>query len=151
MRSKLQFGLMSEEFYSVIKLISGEEIFALVSIDENYDEPVIILQNPIMMSIINSPKGSYIKVKRWIELSSEDIFVMKFDRILTMSESKDAKLIAIYDNYIDSEGDSENIIDMHTSNGKVKITDQMGYISSVEDARKKFEELFKLNQKPKET
>ena len=142
---------MSEEFYSVIKLISGEEIFALVSIDENYDEPVIILQNPIMMSIINSPKGSYIKVKRWVELSSEDIFIMKFDRILTMSESKDAKLIAIYDNYIDSEGDSENIIDMHTSNGKVKITDQMGYISSVEDARKKFEELFKLNQKPKET
>tara|TARA_B000000557_G_C20419658_1_gene294040 strand:+ start:46 stop:474 length:429 start_codon:yes stop_codon:yes gene_type:complete len=142
---------MSEEFYSVIKLISGEEIFALVSIDENYDEPVIILQNPIMMSIINSPKGSYIKVKRWVELSSEDIFIMKFDRILTMSESKDAKLIAIYDNYIDSEGDSENIIDMHTSNGKVKITDQMGYISSVEDARKKFEELFKINQKPKET
>ena len=142
---------MSEEFYSVIKLISGEEIFALVSIDENYDEPVIILQNPIIMTIMNSSKGSYIKVKRWIELSSEDIFVMKFDRILTMSESKDAKLIAIYDNYIDSEGDSENIIDMHTSNGKVKITDQMGYISSVEDARKKFEELFKINQKPKET
>ena len=142
---------MSEEFYSVIKLISGEEIFALVSIDENYDEPVIILQNPIVMSIINSPKGSYIKVKRWIELSSEDIFIMKFDRILTMSESKDAKLIAIYDNYIDSEGESENIVDMHTSNGKVKVTDQMGYISSVEDARKKFEQLFKINQGPKET
>ena len=142
---------MGEEFYSVIKLISGEEIFALVSIDENYDEPVIILQNPIVMSIINSPKGSYIKVKRWIELSSEDIFIMKFDRILTMSESKDAKLIAIYDNYIDSEGESENIVDMHTSNGKVKVTDQMGYISSVEDARKKFEQLFKINQGPKET
>ena len=142
---------MSEEFYSVIKLISGEEIFALVSIDENYDEPVIILQNPIVMTIMNSSKGSYIKVKRWIELSSEDIFVMKFDRILTMSESKDAKLIAIYDNYIDSEQDSDNIIDMHTPNGKVKITDQMGYISSVEDARKKFEELFKINQGPKET
>ena len=142
---------MSEEFYSVIKLISGEEIFALVSIDENYDEPVIILQNPIMMSIINSPKGSYIIVKRWIELSSEDIFIMKFDRILTMSESKDAKLIAIYDNYIDSEEESENIVDMHTSNGKVKVTDQMGYISSVEDARKKFEQLFKINQGPKET
>ena len=104
-----------------------------------------------MMSIINSPKGSYIKVKRWIELSSEDIFIMKFDRILTMSESKDAKLIAIYDNYIDSEEESENIVDMHTSNGKVKVTDQMGYISSVEDARKKFEQLFKINQGPKET
>ena len=26
---------MEEEFYSIIKLVSGEEIFALVSVDEN--------------------------------------------------------------------------------------------------------------------
>ena len=142
---------MGEEFYSVIKLVSGEEIFALVSIDENYDEPVIILQNPIVMTIMNSSRGGYIKVKRWIELSSEDIFIMKLDRVLTMSESKDAKLIAIYDNYIDSEEDPENMIDVYKSNGKVNPTSEMGYVSSVEDARKKFEELFKNNQEPKET
>ena len=29
---------MGEEFYSIIKLITGEEIFALVSIEENYEE-----------------------------------------------------------------------------------------------------------------
>ena len=142
---------MGEEFYSVIKLISGEEIFALVSIDNDQEDPIVVLQNPLVMKVMSSSRGGYIKVNRWIELSSEDIFIMRLDRILTMSESKDAKLIAIYDNYIDSEQDSDNIIDMHTPNGKVKITDQMGYISSVEDARKKFEELFKINQKPKET
>ena len=142
---------MGEEFYSVIKLISGEEIFALVSIDDNHgdSDPIIILQNPLVMNMINSQKGSFIKVKRWIELSSEDIFMMRFDRILTMSECKDEKLIAIYDNYI--EDDEEDVIDIYRSSGKVKLTDKMGYISSVEDARKKFEKLYKINQEPKES
>ena len=141
---------MGEEFYSVIKLISGEEIFALVSIDNNQDEPIIILQNPLVMKMMSSPRGSYIKVNRWIELSSEDIFMMRLDRILTMSESKDAKLIAIYDNFVE-EDQAEITIDTYDGSGEVEITDTMGYISSVEDARKKFEELFKNNQEPKET
>ena len=141
---------MGEEFYSVIKLISGEEIFALISIDENDGEgdPIIILQNPLVMNMVNSQKGSFIKVKRWIELSSEDIFMMRFDRILTMSECRDEKLIAIYDNY--TEDGEDDLIDIYRSSGKVKPTPSMGYVSSVEDARKKFEELFKINQEPKE-
>ena len=142
---------MGDEFYSVIKLISGEEIFALISIDESNDDidPIIVLQNPLVMNIVNSPKGSFIKVRRWIELSSEDIFMMRFDRILTMSECKDEKLIAIYDNYI--EDGEEDIIDVYRSDREVKPTSSMGYVSSVEDARKKFEELFKINQEPKES
>ena len=142
---------MGDEFYSVIKLISGEEIFALVSIDETDDEkdPIIILQNPLVMNMVNSQKGSFIKVRRWIELSSEDIFLMRFDRILTMSESKDEKLIAIYENYI--EDGEEEMIDIYKSSGKVKLTNKMGYVSSVDDARKVFEELYKINQEPKET
>jgi len=140
---------MGDEFYSVIKLVSGEEIFALVSIDENDGEgdPIIILQNPLVMNMVSNQKGSFIKVKRWIELSSEDIFMMRFDRILTMSESKDEKLIAIYNNYIESD---EDIIDVYKPTGQVNVTNKMGYISSVEDARKKFEVLFKINQEPKE-
>ena len=141
---------MGDEFYSVIKLISGEEIFALVSIDNDQEEPIIILQNPLVMKMMSSSRGSYIKVNRWIELSSEDIFMMRLDRILTMSESKDAKLIAIYDNFVE-EDQAEITIDTYDGSGKVEITDTMGYISSVEDARKKFEELFKNNQEPKET
>ena len=140
---------MGEEFYSVIKLISGEEIFALVSIDNDQENPVVILQNPLVMKMMSSSKGSYIKVNRWIELSSEDIFIMRLDRILTMSESNDAKLIAIYDNFIADEQD-ETMIDVYQPNGEVQITNTMSYISSVEDARKKFEEIFKINQKPKE-
>ena len=140
---------MGEEFYSIIKLISGEEIFALVSIDNTDEESIVITQNPLVMKIMTSAKGSFIKVRRWIELSTEDMYVIKFDKILTMTESTDKKLIQIYNNYIeDSENEDTNF---YQSNGKVKISDQMGYISSVEDARKKFEVLFKINQEPKES
>tara|TARA_B100000945_G_scaffold63771_1_gene47679 strand:- start:214 stop:639 length:426 start_codon:yes stop_codon:yes gene_type:complete len=141
---------MGDEFYSVIKLVSGEEIFALVSIDENDGEgdPMILLQSPIVMNMIQSSKGSYIKVSRWIELSHEDFFMIRSDKILTMTESNDRKLINIYNNYINDE--DPELIDMYT-NGRVKISNEMGYISNVEDARKKFEKLFNINQEPKES
>ena len=45
---------MEEEFYSIIKLVSGEEIFALVSVDENDENPVLLLQNPVIMSTIHT-------------------------------------------------------------------------------------------------
>ena len=139
---------MGEEFYSLIKLISGEEIFALVSVDQNNGDTVIIAQNPLVMNIVNSSKGGLIKVRKWIEISDDDMFVIKYDKILTMSECKDDKIIAIYNNYISDE--LQDNIDLYKTQGKVKLTNKMGYVSSVEDARKKFEVLFKINQEPKE-
>ena len=84
---------MGDEFYSILKLMSGEEIFALVSIDETGEDVMILLQNPLVMKMMNSPKGEFIKVRKWIELSDDDIFLMKYDKILTMTECKDKKLI----------------------------------------------------------
>ena len=37
---------MEEEFYAIIKLVSGEEIMALVSVDDNDNDPILICQNP---------------------------------------------------------------------------------------------------------
>ena len=36
---------MGEEFYAIIKLVSGEEIMSLISVDEEYEDPIVILQN----------------------------------------------------------------------------------------------------------
>ena len=142
---------MGDEFYSILKLMSGEEIFALVSIDETGEDVMILLQNPLVMKMMNSPKGEFIKVRKWIELSDDDIFLMKYDKLLTMTECRDEKLIAIYNNYCDEDNDGDEPIEIFTESGKVKLTNKMGYVSSVEDARKKFEELYKINQEPKET
>ena len=140
---------MEEEFYAILKLTSGEEIFSLISIDQNEDDPIIMLQNPITMKIINSTNGIHIKVRSWIEMSSDSIFIIKPDKIITMTESHDQRLIEIYTNYIQDEDDldiynSFEPQDKSSSSGKVVPSQKMGYISSVDDARKKLEDIFKL-------
>ena len=138
---------MGDEFYAILKLTSGEEILSLISIDENNDDPVILLQDPITMKILHSPRGMHIKVKSWIEMSSDNIFVMKPDKIMTMTETKDEKLIEIYNNYLKDEDD----IDIYTpspsnekSSSKITPSRKMGYLSTVEEARKTLENIFKL-------
>ena len=137
---------MGDEFYAIIKLTSGEEILSLISIDENEGDPIIMLQNPITMKIINSHRGMHIKVKSWIEMSSDDIFIIKPDKIMTMTETTDERLIDIYTNYIEDEDDNlyDSISESKSSTGKVTPSQKMGYVSTVEDARKKLEDIFKL-------
>ena len=138
---------MGEEFYSIIKLVSGEEIFSLISVDDSGDDAIIILQNPIIMKMFTNNSGSHIKVKPWIELSEEDFFMIKSDKIITMTESRDERLIQIYNDFIVDE----EIIEIHSSNGYTKPSTNMGYISSVKDARKKLESLFNKNINSKDT
>jgi hypothetical protein len=131
---------MQEEFYSIIKLVSGEEVLSLISIDENDGDPLVILQNPICIKMIESSQGLYVKVKSWMELSDDDFFIVRPDKIITMTETKDENLIEIYNNYIE-DNDS---IEVHTPSGKVKPSSKMGYVSSVEEARKSLEDLYNL-------
>jgi len=141
---------MGDEFYAIIKLTSGEEILSVVSVDENDGEPVLVLQNPITMKVITSARGIHIKVKSWIEMSSDDIFIVKLDKIITMTETKDERLIDIYNSYLeDEEEDSINTYQSSKSN-QIKPSKKMGYISSVEDARKSLENSFNIEY-PKES
>ena len=92
------------------------------------------------MKMVESPQGMYIKVKSWIELSSDDFFIIRPDKIITITETNDDKLIEVYNNYIE-DNDS---IEVHTPSGKIKPSKKMGYVSSVEDARKQLENLYNL-------
>ena len=130
---------MGDEFYAIIKLVSGEEIMSLIMVDENDGDPVVVLQNPVTIKMVENKNTVYIKVKPWIENSSEDFFIVKLDKIITMTETKDKKLLDIYNNYIE---DNDNI-DLYNPAGKVKPSSKMGYVSSVEDARKSLERIFK--------
>ena len=131
---------MEEEFYAIIKLISGEEIFSLVSVDENDGNPVLILQSPVTMKSFNHHGTSLMKIKPWIEISTEDIFVIQYDKILTITETSDEKIIEIYNRYLnDEDSDTEPL----GSSSRVNISRKMGYLSSVEKARKELEKLYK--------
>ena len=130
---------MGEEFYAIIKLVSGEEILSLVLIDDNDGDPVLVLQNPVTMKTYNNQHGIYLKVKPWMEMSDDDFFIVKLDRIITMTETQDKRILDIYNNYIEDD----DSIDVYNPSGQVKPSSKMGYLSSVEDARKSLERIFK--------
>jgi hypothetical protein len=133
---------MGEEFYCILKLVSSEEILSLIMVDENDGDPIIILQNPVIMkTIVTSTGGSYVKVKPWIEMSSDDMFLIKLDKVITMTETKDAKLIQLYEYYVNDDS-----IEVYKPAGQVKPSLSMGYVSSVEKARKSLENLFNDNK-----
>ena len=132
---------MGDEFYAILKLVSGEEIFSLIVVDnENDDDTVIVLQSPVIMGVNTNPHGTFIKVKPWLELPEEDIFMIRLDKIITMTESKDEKLINLYNHYINEDNY------LPKGDGVIKPDYEMGYISTVNEARKKLEKVFKLNQ-----
>ena len=130
---------MGEEFYAVLKLITGEEIFSLVSVDENDGDSIIMLSNPVIMKMISSPAGKYVKVKPWLELPDQDLFLIKYDKIITMSEVTDKQMITFYNRYL-----NEDDIDIEID-GQVSLNNKMGFVSTVEVARLKLEEIFKGN------
>ena len=134
---------MGEEFHSIIKLITGEEIFSLVSVDENDGDPIIMLQNPVIMQIISNHIGQYVKIRPWLMIPTDDLFIIRHDRIVTMTEIKDEQMIEFYDRYL-NEKDVDIIVD-----GKTKVTDKMGFITTEDDARKYLESIY--NQPTKES
>tara|TARA_B100000902_G_scaffold179546_1_gene172653 strand:+ start:1862 stop:2299 length:438 start_codon:yes stop_codon:yes gene_type:complete len=139
---------MGDEFYAIIKLVSGEEVLSLISIDDNDGDPLVVMQNPITMKLIYSQHGMHVKVKSWMELASDDFFIVRPDKILTMTETHDERMIEIYNNYLEDEDDMDVFKPQSSSNeklrGDVKPSRKMGYLSTVEEARKSLENIFKL-------
>jgi len=128
---------MGDEFYAAIKLVTGEEIFSLISVDENDGDPIIILQNPVIMKVFVNQTGTYMKINPWMEIPDDDLFLIKLDKIVTMTEIKNQSTIDFYLRYISDDDSSDIEVD-----GKVTISDKMGYLGSVENARKSLEDIF---------
>tara|TARA_B100001029_G_C14760959_1_gene285917 strand:+ start:53 stop:463 length:411 start_codon:yes stop_codon:yes gene_type:complete len=136
---------MGEEFHGVIKLITGEEIFAMISIDENDGDPVIMLQSPVIMKVYQNPTGQYVKVRPWLELPNEDIYLIKYDKIITMTEVSDKQMIDFYQKYLNDED-----VDIEFD-GRVKLNTRLGLVSTVEEARRNLEKIYQNKIEPKET
>ena len=76
---------------------------------------------------------SGMKVNPWIKMSEETMFIIDLDRVLTMTESKDEYLIKIHEKYVRER---------NRKSGRSKITSNMGYLSSIADARIELEKIF---------
>ncbi|MGA1049346.1 MAG: hypothetical protein ACO3UU_15175 [Minisyncoccia bacterium] len=75
------------------------------------------------------------KIEPWLKTTSEDMFIINLDSVITLSESFDIEMISMYQLYIrDSHKETNN---------QSKLTRSMGYISNVRDAKEILEKLYK--------
>jgi hypothetical protein len=132
---------MDEEFYAIIKLVSGEEILSLVLVDDSTDDTLLVLQSPIIIKMVGPAS---IRVKPWMDLTEDDIHFVRLDKVITMTETTNEKLIELYNNYVnDDDTNASSSIDVYKPAGEVKVSEQKGYISSVDSARDMLEKIFK--------
>jgi hypothetical protein len=129
---------MGEEFFAVIKLISGEEIFSKVCPCEEDDRTLLILENPVTVETVSMKQFgmSGLKINPWIKFTDDSMFVLNMDRVLTLSEVSDETMLEVYARYLKKKNKetSEN-----------RLSSNMGYLSTVADARISFEKLYKSN------
>jgi hypothetical protein len=131
---------IEEDFYASIKLKTGEEIFAKIAVSEETDKTMILVFNPVVVSEIKSRSGEIMyKLESWMKTTTEDLFVINMDNILTMSESYDIEMIYMHQSYVNEVFKKKN----YNSNSKSKLNRQMGYIASVNDAKQILEKLYK--------
>lgn len=134
--------MIEEDFYATIKLRSGEEIFAKVAASEEQDRTMLIVSNPIIVKEIKSKTDNVVgyKIEPWLKTTSEDMFIIKLNDVLTMSESSDIEIIMMYQDYV-RNGSRED------TNGSSKINRKMGYLGNVNDTKELLEKIYKSSNK----
>ena len=93
--------MIEEDFYATVKLKTGEEIFCKVAASEEEDRTMLIVSNPIIVSEIKSRSGIVgYKLEPWLKTTTEDMFILNIEDVLTLSESSDIEMIMMYQNYV---------------------------------------------------
>ena len=125
-----------QDFLAVIKLVSGEEIISNVTSCEEDDRTLLLLETPVMFENITVRNGGMgaIKVIPWIQAADDTILILDMDKVITMSEVFDKEVIRIYNRYL---------ADKDRETNESVVTKDMGYLSTVTDARIFLEKLYK--------
>jgi len=127
---------MEEDFYAVIKLISGEEIFSIVCPSEEEGRTMLILNNPVVIEVVVMKQIGMqgYKIDPWLKFADDDTFLMDMDKVLTISEVRDEETIEMYHKFLRQRQNKDS---------KNSLTPEMGYLSSVSEARKRLEKLYR--------
>ena len=128
---------MEDDFYASLKLISGEEVFAKVAACDEDDRTLLLLHSPVLVQQVRLPGANIVagyKVEPWLKTNDEDMMVLDMKNVMTMVQCNDIEMITIHQKYVE-ESSQEGT--------RSRIDRKMGYISSVSDAKKMLEHLYK--------
>ena len=125
-----------DEFYASLKLVSGEEILALVVVDNVGKPENVVISNPLVCKEIRSP-GTNIpmgyKFEPWMKLSDDDTYVLPLEKVITLSQITSDEIVDTY----------KDVVEHGFSDTNPDITKDMGYVNSVSKARDLLEKLYK--------
>ena len=111
----------------------------MTSCEEN-DRTLILLENPVMFEsvVMKNMNVGAVKVIPWLQAAQDSILIIDMDKVITISEVFDKEVIRIYNRYLNDKDRETN---------ESVITKDMGYLSTVTDARIFLEKLYKNNDK----
>ena len=128
---------MEDDFYATIKFKNGEEIFAKITYEEDEDRTLLLLDNPITIDKIKNRGGVHgYKVEPWLRTTTEDLFVVNLEDVFTLSETKDKQTIIMYETFIQQNHSLDS--------NEIKLNRRMGYISTIKEAKKSLEKLYRI-------
>lgn len=126
-----------DEFYASIKLVSGEEILAMVIVDNTEKEKPeqIVIDNPVICKEIrasgtNIPMGY--KFEPWMKMTDDETYVLPMSKVITISQISSSEIVETYKEVV-NHGFGDNHPD---------LTKEMGYVSTVDKARDLLEKLY---------
>ena len=129
--------MIEDDFYATLKLKTGEEIFAKVAATEEEDRTMLLVSHPIIVQELRGKMGVVgYKIEPWLKTTTDDMFVIKLDDVLTMSESSDIEMIMMYQDYIRSANKPDDA--NHST-----IDRKMGRLGNVNDVKEILEKIFK--------
>jgi len=133
--------MIEDEFYATIKLITGEEIFARVAASEEEDRTMLILSSPVTIEKIKNKNNGIqgFRVEPWLKTSQDDIHIIDLNNVLTLSESKDIESIMMHKTFITQSQQNYQV--------KSKLDRKMGYLTTVNEARKFLEIIYNKSTK----
>ena len=133
--------MIEDDFYCTVKFKSGEEIFAKVAASEEEDRTILLVSNPIIVQELKSKMGVVgYKIEPWLKTTTDDMFVVNLEDVLTMSESTDIEMIMMYQDYIRSSESDKN------STNQSSIDRKMGRLGNVNDVKEILEKIYNKTQ-----
>ena len=125
-----------EEFHAVLKLVSGEEIFDKVCPCEEKDTTILILESPVTFETITIKQSGVqaVRVNSWLKMTEDPLLVMNIQNVMTMTEVHDKHMINVYNKFLR---------DQKRVSSQSELNPNMGFLSSISDARIFLEKLYK--------
>ena len=74
------------------------------------------------------------KVEPWLKTSSDDMFLLSMEKVITLSESENEQIIAIYETFLQ---------DINDERGQLRLSDKMGYVGNINETKKLLEKLYR--------